>query len=52
MVVRLQRRFALGFKNGFITDLKLKGIWDKYELKESDIDVQFALPSTYELYEK
>ena len=52
MVVRLQRRFALGFKNGFITDLKLKGIWDKYELKESDIDVQFVLPSTYELYEK
>lgn len=52
MVVRLQRRFALGFKNGFIVDLKLKGIWDKYELKESDIDVAFALPSTYELYEK
>lgn len=52
MVVRLQRRFALGLKNGYITDLKLKGIWEKYELKESDIDIQFALPSTYELYEK
>ena len=51
MIVRLQRRFALGFKNGFIVDLKLKGIWDKYELKDEDIDVEFVRPSLYELYE-
>jgi len=29
-VIRLQRRVALGFKNGFIVDLKLRGMWDKY----------------------
>ena len=51
MIVRLQRRFALGFKNGFIVDLKLKGIWDKYELKDEDINIEFVKPSLYELYE-
>lgn len=39
MVIRLQRRVALGFKKGFIVDLKLRGMWDKYQLKESDIDI-------------
>jgi len=51
MIVRFQRRFALGFKNGYIVDLKLKGIWDKYELKDEDIDVQFVKPDLYNLYE-
>ena len=49
MVVRFQRRFADGFKNGFITHLKLRDIWDKYELVDSDIDVSFVKPSMYEL---
>ena len=39
MIIRLQRRVALGFKKGFIVDLKLRGMWDKYQLKESDIDI-------------
>jgi hypothetical protein len=30
MIIRLQRRVALGFKQGFIVDLKLRGMWDKY----------------------
>lgn len=51
MIIRLQNRFALGFKNGFITHLKLRGMWDKYELKESDIKVEFVKPTLYNLYE-
>ena len=50
-VIRLQRRVALGFKNGFIVDLKLRGMWDKYQLKESDLDIQFSKPALYDLYE-
>lgn len=50
MILRFQRRFSLGFKQGFITHLKLRDIWDKYELKESDIDVAFTPPPLYDLY--
>lgn len=52
MILRFQRRFSLGFKNGFITHLKLRDIWDKYELKESDIDVSFTKPPLYDLYNR
>ena len=50
--VRLQRRFAAGFKRGFITHLKLRDIWDKYDLVESDIDIEFVRPLLYDLYNK
>ena len=54
MIMRLQRRFADGFKKGFITHLKLKDLWDKknYELSEQDIKVSFSTPVLYDLYEK
>lgn len=48
--VRLQRRFAIGFKRGFITHLKLRDIWDKYELNDADINVEFVKPSLYQEY--
>lgn len=52
-VVRLQQRFALGLKNGFITHLKLKELWDKYKLKEHHLDLTFNPPSNfYELREQ
>lgn len=51
MIVRYQRRFALGFKDGYIVNLKLKGIWEKYGLKDEDIDIQFVKPDLYNLYE-
>lgn len=51
MIIRFQRRFSIGFKDGFITHLKLRGIWDKYGLRDSDIDIQFVKPSMYELLE-
>lgn len=51
MVMRIQRRFAMGLKRSFITDLKLVGLWKTYNLKESDINVQFVLPVLYDLYQ-
>lgn len=48
--VRLQRRFAIGLKRGFITHLRLRDIWDKYELTEADINVEFVRPSLFDLY--
>lgn len=51
MIVRFQRQFADGFKKSFIVDLKLRDMWDKYELKEEDIDIQFVKPSLCDIYE-
>lgn len=53
MVMRFQKRFAEGFKRGFITHLKLRDVWDKkgYELKDSDIEVDFVKPVLFDLYE-
>jgi len=53
MIMRFQRRFAEGFKRGFITHLKLRDIWEKegYDLLESDIDIEFVKPVLYDLYE-
>ena len=50
--VRLQRRFAAGFKRGFITHLKLRDIWDKYELNEADINIEMVRPSLFDIYNK
>lgn len=54
MIMRFQRRFAEGFKRGFITHLRLRGLWDKkdYALRESDIQLDFVNPVLYDLYEK
>lgn len=53
LVIRIQRRFADGFKKGYITHLKLRGLWDKenYELSESEIKVNMMKPVLYDLYE-
>jgi hypothetical protein len=53
MIMRFQRRFAEGFKRGFITHLKLRDIWDKdgYDLLDSDIQIEFVKPVLYDLYE-
>jgi hypothetical protein len=51
-VIRMQQRFAEGLKNGFITHLKLKKLWDKCELKEGMLDIIFNVPTNfYELRE-
>lgn len=51
-IVRIQRQLASGFKNGFITHLKLKNLWDKNDLKETSFTLEFTPPTNfYELRE-
>ena len=49
--IRFQGVFADGFEKGFITHLKLRNLWEKYGLKESDIRVEFVSPILYDLYQ-
>ena len=46
-IIRMQQHFAAGLKNGFITHLKLKKIWEKYELKEMQLDLEFNVPTNF-----
>ena len=51
-VIRQQERFAAGIKRGFITHLTLKGIFKKFELVETNIEIDFNVPTNfYELRE-
>jgi len=51
-IMRLQQRFATGLRRGFITHLKLKGIWDKLDIKEQNLELMFNPPTNfYELRE-
>lgn len=49
-VKRIQDRFSIGFTAGFITHLKLTGLWDQFELSTSDIKIEFTPPAAYDLY--
>ena len=52
-LIRLQQKFAAGIKNTFITHLKMKGLWEEYDLKENYFNVKFNPPSQfYELREQ
>ena len=46
-IIRMQMQFAAGLKNGFITHLKLKKLWEKYNLKEMHLDLEFNVPSNF-----
>lgn len=51
-IMRLQQRFATGLRRGFITHLKLKGIWNKLDIKEQNLELMFNPPTNfYELRE-
>ena len=47
VVIRMQQHFAAGLKKGFITHLKLKGLWDKYDLTTNNIELSFNVPTNY-----
>lgn len=51
MIVRIQRRFAQGIRKSFITHLKLRDIWNKYQLSDDMIDIEFIKPVLYDLYQ-
>jgi hypothetical protein len=46
-IIRQQQRFAAGIKRGFVTHLKLKGLWDKFELTEPNIEIEFNVPTNF-----
>jgi len=46
-IVRLQHQFAVGLKDAFITHLKLRKMWDDFELKENIFDLTFTPPRNY-----
>jgi hypothetical protein len=46
-IVRLQQQFAVGLKDAFITHLKLKHLWDDFEMRENVFDLEFVPPRNY-----
>jgi hypothetical protein len=46
-IIRMQMQFAAGLKNGFICHLKLKKLWDKFNIKELNLDISFNPPSNF-----
>lgn len=46
-IIRLQHQFSLGLKESFITQLKLKGYWKTYNLKDNDVEIAFNPPSSF-----
>lgn len=51
-IVRYQTLFAAAVKKTFITHLRLKGIFDKYDLHESEFEVTMNPPSLFEIYQQ
>jgi hypothetical protein len=47
VVIRLQQHFSAGLKKGFITHLKLKGLWDKFDLTTNNIELAFNVPTNF-----
>lgn len=45
---RIHKQFAAGLKEGFITHLKLRNMWDVYNIKERYLDIVFNM-STFNL---
>ena len=51
-IIRMQQNFANGMKNGFLTHLKLRGIADRLNIKEQNLNIEFNVPTNfYELRE-
>lgn len=46
-IIRLQKQFARGLKDSFVTHLKLRDLWSDYDLKENDFDIEFNPPSSF-----
>ena len=46
-IIRQQQLFATSLKRGYLTHLKLIGLWDKYELNANNIEVDFNVPTNF-----
>ena len=48
-IMRIQRQFAEGIKQGFITHLKLRGLWKLYKIREFDFQPEFNAPRNFKM---
>ena len=46
-IIRQQQRFASGIKRGFITHLQLRGIWEKLDLTDGNLNIEFNVPTNF-----
>lgn len=46
-IIRLQQQFAQGLKQAFVTHLKLRKLWDDYEIKENHFILEFNAPENF-----
>lgn len=46
-LIRIQQKFAKSLKDTFITHLKLKNLWDEYNMKEHHFEVLFNPPTNF-----
>lgn len=51
MIVRYQQVFSAAIKKTFITHLRLRGLFDKYDMSESDFDIVMNPPLMFETYQ-
>lgn len=47
MIMRQQKKFASGIKRGFITHLKMRKMFESYDLTEQNLNVVFNAPSNF-----
>ena len=45
--MRQQERFSAGLKRGFITHLRLKKLFEKFELNETNLEVSLNVPTNF-----
>jgi len=46
-IIRLQEQFAKGLKEAFVTHLKLKNMWQDFDLKEQIVHIFFTPPTNF-----
>ena len=46
-LIRIQKKLALGIKEMFVTHLKMKELWEEFELKENSFIVKLNEPSSF-----
>jgi len=46
-IIRLQSHFAQGLKNGFLTHLKMRDMFTKYDLNSKNIHIEFNVPTNF-----
>lgn len=47
MIIRQQRKFAAGIKKAFITHLKLRKMYDEYDMCDDDFELKFNVPTNF-----